>query len=357
MSEEKAVSVVDFLDKAEPRFESAPFGMTFEKEKSYAVQLFRQNDYLEKVARDNPLSLLSAMSNVASIGLSLNPAKKQAYLVPRNGQICLDPSYIGMCDLATQSGQINFVQARVVREKDKYVNKGIDQEPLHEYEAFSDRGPIVGAFCVAKTSKGDYLTTEMSLEKLHSVRDRSEYYKKKKAGPWATDEEEMMKKTVIRNGFKGWPKTETMERLEQAVHLSNENEGFAPIVNSPSAGYSDEQKKHFDYLIENSDSIGMHCFMSSLTEGAQTGLYNSFEKGTIGKFKKLVSELQMKGYSQLIDIETVVAESMSSGDDLAAKEVLCDLPQEAVHWLCERNDAEFRAYVNQCLEEERSNAA
>jgi len=68
--------LVEFLQKAEPKFDNAPVGMLFEQEQSYAMQLFAANSYLEKVARDNPLSLLHAMSNVASVGLSLNPRKE-----------------------------------------------------------------------------------------------------------------------------------------------------------------------------------------------------------------------------------------------------------------------------------------
>lgn len=354
--QKKDIQLVEVLDKAADRFENAPVGMTFEREKSYVVQLFRQNDYLEKTAKSNPLSLLSAMSNVASIGLSLNPAKKQAYLVPRNGQICLDPSYMGLCDLATQSGMIEFVQAKIVYANDTYENQGIDKEPHHKYDPFKERGEIVGAYCVAKTSDGDYLTTEMSKEKIDAIRDRSEAAKRGK-GPWFTDYEEMAKKTVIRNAFKTWPKTETLERLEAAVDLSNRNEGFESIVSSPELhDYSPEQKKHFDYLIEKADAIGMHCFMSSLDHGVQASLYNSFEKGTITKYKGIVSSLQQKGFSQLVDIETIVAESMTSGDDLAAKEELSGLSDEAVQFLCDRNDTEFRRYVRQCLEEERTAA-
>ena len=316
MSESKKVELIEFLNKAESRFDNAPVGMKFDQERSYAVQIFSQNSFLESVAKQNPLSLLSAMSNVASIGLSLNPAKKQAYLVPRNGVVCLDPSYMGLCDLATQSGMINFVQAKIVRENDKYISRGIDKEPLHEYDAFKDRGEIIGVYCVAKTSKGDYLTTEMSRAEIDKIRDKSDYYKKKKAGPWVDFYEEMSKKTVIRNAFKTWPKTETLERLALAIELSNQNEGFEPIVNSPEIrDYSQQQKEHFDYLIEQADPIGMHCFMTSLDDGVQAALYNSFEKGTITKFKKIVSELQQKGASLLIDMETTVGEAMNADDD------------------------------------------
>lgn len=348
---EQELQLVDYLDKAEDRFLNAPLGMKFDKEKSYAVQLLRANSFLEQTAKKNPISLLSAMSNVASIGLSLNPAKKQAYLVPRSGVVCLDPSYMGLCDLATQSGAIDFVQAKLVYANDQYTNNGVDAQPTHTYDPFKDRGEMVGGYCVAKTAKGDYLTTEMSVEKINDIRDRSEAYKKG-FGPWKTDYEEMAKKTVVRNAFKMWPKTETLERLEMAVELSNQNEGFEPIINNPELrDYSPQQKEHFDYLLSTGNAIDLHCFMCSLDEGVQIALHNSFEKGSITKYKKLVSELQQKGASTLIDIEVTVSEAMSSGDDMAAKEVLEGLSQEAVNFLLDRNDQEFGQYVRQCFAE------
>jgi len=283
MTEEKQTSLVEFIGKAEKKFLNAPVGMVFEQEQSYALQLFAANEFLEKIARANPLSLLSAMANVASIGLSLNPAKKQAYLVPRKGVICLDPSYMGMCDLAIQSGMIEFVQAKIVCKNDTYTNKGVDKEPLHEYSPFEDRGELIGVYCVAKTAKGDYLTTEMTKDKIDEIMNRSEAGKKKK-GPWMTDYNEMAKKSVIRNSFKTWPKTETLDRLAMAVEISNQNEEFEPLPTSPNIEQvNEEQKAYYDQMIENSDGMGMFCFKESISEGIWISLYNSFEKGSKGK--------------------------------------------------------------------------
>jgi recombination protein RecT len=345
--------LAEFLDKAENKFEYAPVGMKFEKEKGFALQIFSTNEFLYKTALNNPASLLYAMTNVASVGLSLNPAKKQAYLVPRKGVICFDPSYMGMCDLATQSERIEFVQAKIVCANDKYTNRGTDKDPVHEYDPFKERGEIVGAYCVAKTNSGDYLTTEMSKEKIDAVRDRSELWKRSKSGPWQTDYEEMAKKTVVRNAFKMWPKTETMERLEMAVDISNQNEQFEPIVNSPELhDYSPQQKEYLDNLITNSDAIGMYCFMTQLEEGTQASLYNSFEQGTITKFKAIVSKLISEGQSKIADIQIVIEEAADSGDDLAAKELLQDMSQESIDFLKQNSDDEIRQFIQECLTEE-----
>lgn len=213
-------------------------GLSFERESGFAIQQLQKNDYTLGIAMKNKGSVINAVTNVAAIGISLNPARKQAYLVPRDGQICLDISYIGLLDLAVASGSIMWGQAEIVREHDAFTLNGLDQAPTHVFNPFGkDRGPIVGAYVVVKTHSGDYLTTTMSIEEIYSIRDRSEgwkafYAKKIKSTPWASDEGEMIKKTVIKRAYKLWPKT---ERLDEAMnHLNNANgEGMATTDHAP----------------------------------------------------------------------------------------------------------------------------
>ncbi|MBQ5963180.1 recombinase RecT [Massilia sp. ZL223] len=201
--------------------------LSFERESGFAIQQLQKNDYTLGVAMKNKQSVINAVTNVAAIGISLNPARKQAYLVPRDGQICLDISYIGLLDLAVASGSILWGQAEIVRENDGFSLNGFDKPPTHNFNPFGkDRGPIIGAYVVVKTHSGDYLTTTMSIDEIYAIRDRSEgwkafYAKKIKSTPWASDEGEMIKKTVIKRAYKLWPKT---ERLDDAMdHLNRTN--------------------------------------------------------------------------------------------------------------------------------------
>jgi|TARA_R110000744_G_C19340348_1_gene559394 phage RecT family recombinase len=341
---EENQSLTHFLDRAEDRFTNAPIGILFNQEKSYALQLFAANEYLEKVALKSPFSLLAAMSNVASIGLSLNPAKKQAYLVPRKGKICLDPSYMGMVDLAIQSGMLVFVQAKIVCENDTYTNKGVDREPVHEYSPFGDRGALIGVYCVAKTARGDYLTTEMDKAKIDEIKGRSESGKQGK-GPWMTDYNEMAKKTVMRNAFKTWPKTDTMDRLAMAVELSNQNEAFESLVTSPELDqYTDEQKKYFDQMIESSDAIGMFCFIQSIDAGIYMALYNSFASD-ITKYKRIVGDLEKSGGAQVLDCKQEIESLVEAEDEMGAKQVIEDLSTEAVNFIIDKTDDETRKFI------------
>lgn len=213
--------------------------LNFEREAEFAIQVITSSEYATKIAVQNRQSVVNAITNIAAIGISLNPAKKQAYLVPRDGKICLDISYIGLMDLAMATGAIRWAQAELVYTADSFALNGFDKPPTHSYNPFAkDRGEAVGVYVVVKTADGDYLTETMSIDDVNAIRDRSSAWKawisKKSSCPWVTDPGEMMKKTVVKRGYKYWPKT---ERLEQAIHHLNTDggEGLASIQGSAPA--------------------------------------------------------------------------------------------------------------------------
>lgn len=212
-------NIVEFVQQQEQFFIPAVTdnSVTWQKESQFAIQLFQANDFLAKTALSNPVSAQNAIINVAAIGISLNPAMKHAYLVPRKGSVCLDISYMGLLHLAMESGSILWGQAVIVHEKDEFKLNGLGNLPEHNYSPFGDRGSIIGAYCTVKTSQGDYLTECMSIDDIYSIRNRSESYKRG-SGPWVTDAGEMIKKTVVKRANKYWPK---VERLSNAIEYLN----------------------------------------------------------------------------------------------------------------------------------------
>lgn len=211
--------------------------VVFQREAEFAIQVLSGSEYALKVALGNRQSVVNAVTNLAAIGLSLNPARKLAYLVPRDGKICLDVSYMGLVELAVASGSVRWAKAELVRAADQFELAGFGHPPSHKFNPFAkDRGEIVGVYCVAKTADGDYLTDTMSIDEVRDIRDRSSAWKawiaKQKKCPWVTDPGEMAKKTVLKRASKMWPKT---ERLDQAIHyLNNEGgEGLADLAEAP----------------------------------------------------------------------------------------------------------------------------
>lgn len=229
----------------------------FEREAEFAVQIIEGNNYLLKVAMQNQQAVVNAVTNISAIGLSFNPAKKQAYLVPRKGKVCLDISYMGLMDLAMSTGSVRWGQSKLVYESDLFELNGVDQPPTHKTNPFApDRGPVIGVYVVIKTADGDYLTHPMSMNEVVAIRDRSEAWKayikdSTKLCPWVTDPGEMTKKTCVKQAYKYWPKT---DRLEKAIHFLNTetDEGFKPANAEPET--SPELAAHWIAKAENSTS-------------------------------------------------------------------------------------------------------
>lgn len=213
-------NIVEFVKQQEPLFCGAltDQSVTWAKESQFAIQLFQKNDYLAKTALGNPTSAQNAIINVAAIGITLNPASKLAYLVPRDGMVCLDISYMGLLHLAQATGSIKWGQCKLVYSNDTYESNGLDTAPTHKYNAFGDRGDVVGGYCTVKTPDGDYLTEEMSLAEIKATEATS----KAKNGPWKNFWEEMARKTIVKRASKYWPRA---ERLDSAIHVINEDEG------------------------------------------------------------------------------------------------------------------------------------
>ena len=243
---DKSQIIANFIAQHRSDFESVlcDDSIQWARESVFAAQALENNDFLQRMAQNSPQSARNAIINIASIGISLNPASKHAYLVPRSGKVCLDVSYMGLLHLAQTTGAIKWGQCKLVHADDSYESTGVATQPVHKYSAFKNRGDIVGGYCVVKTVDGDFLTHEMSIEDIINIANRSESYKKNK-GPWTTDFKEMAKKTIVKQASKYWP---SVPRLNQAVEYMNTEGGegidFEKESNPSHQTISDEQINH-----------------------------------------------------------------------------------------------------------------
>lgn len=89
-------------------------------------------------------------------------------------------------------------------------------DPIIEHEPIivGERGPVVAAYSAVKLADGSHHYEVMTLDQLLAIKSRTKSRKKKTvnnetveeiSGPWATDEEEMFRKTVIRRHSKRLP--------------------------------------------------------------------------------------------------------------------------------------------------------
>lgn len=253
--------IVQFVKQQESLFVGAATGqdVTWAKESQFAIQLFQKNDYLAKTAIGNPTSAQNAIINVAAIGITLNPASKLAYLVPRDGMVCLDISYMGLLHLAQSTGSIKWGQCKLVYSNDTYESNGLDSAPTHKYNAFGERGEVVGGYCTVKTPDGDYLTEEMSLAEIKATEATS----KAKNGPWKNFWEEMARKTIVKRASKYWPRA---ERLDNAIHVINEDEGVFQEPVMPHKSEDDIRQDERNRQQEIMDKVQALCDEMSQAE-------------------------------------------------------------------------------------------
>lgn len=217
----------------------------YAQEAHFALQQLAANSYLLGIAQNNPDSLRAALLNVAATGLSLNPVKKQAYLIPRNKAVVLDISYMGILHVAQMSGAIEWGQARIVRAAHTFRLTGINQAPVHEYNPFENddaAGAIVGAYAVVKLPSGDFLTHCLNMDALLRIRSRSESFKSGKNSPWLTDPEPMYKKSAVRGLAPYMPYREAMaQAMTVAVEAEQAQDEEQPEPPPALPEYTDVQ--------------------------------------------------------------------------------------------------------------------
>ena len=279
--------VVTFVNQQVGLFTGAATdqSVTWAKESQFAIQAFQKNDFLAKTAMANPTSAQNAIINVAAIGITLNPAAKLAYLVPRDGGVHLDISYMGLLHLAQVSGAIQWGQCKLVYANDTYESNGLDKAPTHKYNAFGERGPVVGGYCTVKTQQGDYLTDEMSLAEIKQVENTS----KAKNGPWKNWWEEMARKTIVKRAAKYWPR---VERVDNAIHHLNDDEGIEmePVMaHKPEAEVAVEAAERFSRM----ESLALDLIEGMRQAENMDELKDLFGKAyTMTKGTKLQSNVQ-----------------------------------------------------------------
>lgn len=226
-------NAVAIIAKHEEKFvglvSNAGTTVDFKTEMLYASQLMMNNDYLCKVALTNPLSLRNAFSQVAASGLTLNPSRGFAYLVPRDGQVILDISWRGMVKAAVNDGAIKDCIVEVVYSGDKFEYRGKRVSPVHTFNPFDKkekRGDFIGAYVEALLPDGRIHVEAISSEEIYAAREASELWSRKKKGPWVDFFVSMVKKTAIKIARKYWP--QTSHKLDEAIQYLNVDgkEGF-----------------------------------------------------------------------------------------------------------------------------------
>jgi recombination protein RecT len=181
-------------------------------------------------------SIMSSVQQSSALGLDLMPTMGEAYLVPvwnkklndgHGGYECqFRPGYRGLAKLARNTGVI-YVKSVLVRAADVFIHEyHPDLVFRHVPHRGRDRGEVIDVYSVAKLPSGDHLIEVMNTDEIEEIHRRSETYlycqkeKIKEFGPWATDWNEMAKKTPLKRLCKSLPMS---PELAEAIEADNQD--------------------------------------------------------------------------------------------------------------------------------------
>jgi len=181
---------------------SATAGITADRLKLVALTVFTKTPSLLAC---EPVSIARAIVEAGQLGLEPTGLLGGAYLVPRGRQATLMIGYRGLVILAKRSGEVQRVEARVVRAKDVFdYGYGLEPYLRHQPSREADPGELTYAYAVIVYRDGERQFDVMSHAEIEAIRARSSAGN---AGPWITDYFEMAKKTVLRRLLKLAPLT------------------------------------------------------------------------------------------------------------------------------------------------------
>lgn len=162
-----------------------------------------------QLAETTPASFLGAMMTAAQLGLEPNTPLGQAYLLPYKNHGVLECQfqlgYKGLIDLAYRSGEVSIIQAHEVCENDEFsYNFGLNPD-LHHVPAVRDRGEVICYYAMFRTRDGGFGFEVMSKEDVQKHAQRYSKSYSSSFSPWATNFDEMAKKTVLKKALKYAP--------------------------------------------------------------------------------------------------------------------------------------------------------
>ena len=229
MAAEKKTALVLLKDEAvRKRMELvAPPGTDMVRQYEFATSVAKMLSQSKRPVQ--PASIVASAYNAISLGLSLNPVKGEAYLVPYQGVCKLIPGYKGLANLMRNAG-LKDIQGRVVYEGDEWDYYEDERGQHYKYKPTksADRGEPEWAFSRAVLADGTISVFVMPYHKIEKIKQM--VLARTPKSPWKDWPEEMAQKTVIRAHSKTLAMSDDVAR---AVHFDEKVEIGDASVDMP----------------------------------------------------------------------------------------------------------------------------
>ena len=203
-----------------------------------------------QLAECTPKSFLGAMMTAAQLGMEVNTPLGQCYLIPyvNHGvpEVQFQLGYKGLIDLAYRGGEVQTIQAHTVYENDEFSYEyGLEPKLVHK-PARENRGAPVAYYAIFRTKSGGYSFEVMSKADVETHRDQFSKAAKRGFSPWATNFDEMAKKTVLKAALKYAPmSTETARTIssDETIKTEISEDMFAAPDETITAEFADEPEQ------------------------------------------------------------------------------------------------------------------
>lgn len=237
----------------------------------FAIDASENNNSAKtKLAQCTPSSILACCVTATNLGLSINPAYKQSYLIPYqmgNTTIAqMSISYIGLVNMIREKSGIK-VKAYMVYENEyfEHYNDGFDTVIKHkpDYNE-ATRGDFKCVVALAKEPDGTLHVKVMTKEEVEKCKKASPAGNKG-FGPWIDWFDQQAMKSVIRRLIKDLPITDT--NLQKAIKadedvaigrpqvLSDAYESMNITVEQPKSRTEAETDSAFDELFVTAKEV------------------------------------------------------------------------------------------------------
>ena len=160
-----------------------------------------------KLLQADRTSLVRAVVEAAQCGLVVDKTLGEGALVPFKGEVVFIPGYKGLVKLAIQSESVSAIWAEAIHERDAAdVELGSEPRITHKRALGEDRGRPIAYYAVARMADGTTQFRIMDKKEVDRIRAKAPGGSAPKSA-WATDYDEMAKKTVVRRLCKMLPLT------------------------------------------------------------------------------------------------------------------------------------------------------
>ena len=238
VKKDAAMKIVDWL---KPALKSAlPRHLTPDRMARVILTEFRRNPQLLNCSRE---SLAGAILTAAQVGLEPGVVG-QCWLIPYGKEATFVPGYQGLIELAYRSGQLDYITAEVVREKDFFEYSLGTELYIKHKPAEGERGELKYVYAVARLKNA-----QTPIFKVLTRKEVEKVKKSSKSGhssfsPWQTWEEEMWKKTALKRLLKLLPKSvEMLQVLEAEIQAESLETPEMTIEVPPTPAESQKEAK------------------------------------------------------------------------------------------------------------------